>query len=501
MSDPLLLGIDLGTASAKAGLFTPAGRRVALATAAYSYRVPHPGWAEMDAEDWWEATCRLVRALLAQAGARPESVAAIGVSGQVPTLLPVDGAGRPVGPAILWLDTRSEVEAQEIADRLGRESCERIGGNRIHPYYLGPKLLWFMRHHRDVFLRTKRLLQSHSYPVLRLTGEVVTDYSCGALCAPLYDGPARAWAGRICNALDISTDLLPSLCPAQALAGTVTRAAAEATGLCPGTPVAVGGGDFACSTLGAGVLEEGEACLMLGTAGNLIMPLKEPCFDPRLINSHHVGCDRFLALGGVLSGAVIEWCRATLGAEESSFGRLEAEAAAVPPGAEGLLLLPHLQGTRSPTWNVRARGVLFGLSLHHGRGHLYRATLEGIGFSLRQCLAVMEERGFRLTEIVAVNGGARSRLWRQILADILGVPLVYAPEDAGAPGGAAILAGIAAGVLEGAEAARAWRGRTERHDPAPATHRRYEELFPLYGRLYEDVRPEFDRLPSGAAVG
>lgn len=500
MADRLLLGIDLGTTAAKAALFSLTGRKVASAQAAYQYRMPHPGWAEMDADEWWDAACRLTRAILAEAAAPPERIAGVGVSGQTPTLLPVTGDGRPLGPAILWLDTRSENEAREISDRLGRENCERVGGNRVHPYYLGPKLCWLMRHHREVLERTWKLLQSHSYLVWRLTGEAIVDYSSAALCAPLYDARARSWSAGMCGALEVATDLLPSIGPAHAIAGRVTRSAAASTGLPAGTPVAVGGGDFACSTLGAGVLEEGEGCLMLGTAGNILMPLRAPCFDPRLINSHHVGCDRFLTLGGVLSGGVLTWCRGTLGSGQTSFERLDGEAAAVPAGAEGLILLPHLQGTRTPTWDAKARGVLFGLGLQHGRGHLYRAALEGIGFSLRQCLAVVEEQGVRLAAVVAVNGGARSPLWRQILADILGVPILYAPDNPGTPGGAAILAGLAAGALESPEAARAWRGRTARHDPDAATHRRYEDLFCVYMRVFENVREDFQRL-HGWAMG
>lgn len=491
--DRLLLGIDLGTSSAKAGLFRTDGRRLASAQVGYQYRMPHPGWAEMESEVWWDATCRLIGAVMAEAAARPWWIAGVGVSGQAPTLLPVDAGQRPLGPAILWLDTRSEIEAREIADRLGQGVCERVGGNRVHAYYLGPKLSWLMHHRPEVFDRTWKILQSHSYPVMKLTGEVVTDYSSAALCAPLYDARARAWSGAACQALGIATDLLPAIRPAHAVAGSITRRAAQETGLVPGTPVAVGGGDFACSTLAAGVLEEGEACLMLGTAGNLLMPLGAPRFDPRMINSHHVGCDRYLTLGGVLSGAVLEWCRAALGGERG-LEHLEAETAAVPAGAEGLILLPHLQGTRTPTWNAKARGVLFGLGLQHGRGHLYRATLEGVGFSFRHCLAVMEEQGLHLAEVVAVNGGARSALWRQMLSDILGVPLTYAPENAGAPGGAAILAGLAAGALESSAVARAWRGESARHQPDPGTRRRYEDLFRLYLRLSEDLQGDFERL-------
>jgi xylulokinase len=266
----------------------------------------------------------------------------------------------------------------------------------------------------------------------------------------------------------------------------VTAAAARETGLAEGTPVVAGGADFAASTLAAGVIESGEAALMLGTAGNLVMPFVEPVFDTRLINAHHVGADRYLALGATLAGAVQQWFRDAW-APGVPWETLDRESAAVPPGAEGVRLLPYLQGERTPVWDTGARGAFLGLSLSHGRGHLYRAVLEGIAVSFRHCLEVARESGRQLHEVVAVNGGARSALWRQILCDALGTPLAYLPDNPGAPAGAALLAGIGVGALPGPAAARAWRGRVERHVPDPAGEAVYAALLaerlPLYPAL------------------
>lgn len=484
MATRVLLGVDIGTSSAKGAAFDRSGRCLATAEIAYRHSVPRPGWAEADAEEWWRATREILRRLVDVTGRG--AVDAVGVTGQAPTLVAVDADGRAVRPAILWLDVRSEEEAQEAAARLG-EDAERIGGNRLHAYYLGPKLAWLRRHEPDHYAAAATVLQSHSFSLLRLTGARMTDYSSAALCAPLYDARARAWSPEMSARLGVERRLLPDLGPAHAVAGRVTEEAARETGLVEGTPVVVGGADFAASTLAAGVTDPGEACLMLGTAGNLIMPFTEGPFDTRLINAHHVGCDRHLALGATLAGAVQRWFRDAM-APGVAFETLDREAAAIPAGAEGVRCLPYLQGERTPVWDAGARGAYVGLSLAHGRGHLYRAVLEGIAVSFRHCLEVARESGLELREVIAVNGGARSALWRQILCDALGVPLSYLPESPGAPAGAAILAGIGAGVLPGVETAKAWRGATVGHVPEAAATAVYAGLLAERIKLYPALR-------------
>jgi len=484
MATSVLVGVDIGTSSAKGAAYDVDGRSLAVAEIAYRHEAPRRGWAEADAEAWWAATCRILRSLAD--AVRPARIDGVAVTGQAPTLLAVDASGRPLRPAILWLDVRSEAEVDALASQVGLDG-ERISGNRFHAYYLGPKLAWLRRHEPALFERPIVILQSHSYPVLRLTGARVTDYSSAALCSPLYDCRARGWSAEMCARMGVDRAWLPEIEPAHAIAGRVTAEAARETGLREGTPVAVGGADFAASTLAAGVTEPGEACLMLGTAGNLIMPLAAPDFDTRLINSHHVGCDRYLALGGTLSGALQEWFR-SIAAPGTAFETLDAEAAAVPPGADGLRLLPYLQGERTPVWDAGARGAFVGLSLVHGRGHLYRAVLEAVAVSFRHCAEIAAEKGLRLTEVVTVNGGARSAVWRQILCDALGVPLHYVPDGGGAAAGGALLAGMAVGLLPGVEAARRWRRALVRHAPDPARTATYAALLAARRELYPAVR-------------
>ena len=452
----ILCGIDIGTSGVRVALFTPTGEMVGDASVATGFDVPQPGWAEADASRFWSATQACVARLPAELVA---GVKAIAVTGQAPTAVLVDADGAPTTPAILWLDTRAEKQAK----RLG-----------VQAYYLGPKLAWLARHRATALAEAKWILQSHAFVAMKLTGEVAIDYSTAAMCLPHFDLARREWL----------QNAYASQLPPVRGAGEVLGRTLAGTGFPVGIPVAVGGGDFACATLGAGVVEEGEACLMLGTAGNLLIPRRTPGTDPRLINSHHVGVGGYLSLGGTLSGGAMEWLRGVLG--NPSHADLEREAAAVPAGAEGVLFLPYLQGDRTPNWDTSARGVFAGLGLNHGRGHLWRAMLEGIALSFADCQAVVAEDGVQLTEVFATDGGGKSALFRQVLSDALGVPLHYAPTSSGTVAGAALLA---AQCLDLTISPKSWR-------PAPVSHAPSAEATALYAKLLKSRRSVYAALKS-----
>ena len=488
MTRAALLGVDIGTTGVRAAVFDERGRVVAHATGLCPHATPAPGYAEADAEAWWRTVQKVVGHLGQETALA--RVDAVGVTGQAPTLVAVDGDGRTIRDAILWLDVRASEQARRIDATLGPRRAESIGGNRMHAYYLGPKLAWLHAHEPQVLDRCALVLQSHALVVLRLTGEARCDLSTAMLCAPLFDATARTWSEEGARAVGVPTRIFPRLARAHDVVGSVTREAALATGLREGTPVVAGGGDFAAATLGAGVIEEGEACLMLGTAGNLLMPMKEARFDARLINSHHVGCDRWLSLGGTLCGAALEWFRGACAAGVG-WDVLDAEASAIDDAAiAGLIVLPYLQGERTPIWDEEARGIISGIDLTHGRGHLYRALLEGVALGLRHCLAVAQDRGATFGEVIAANGAGKSALLRQTLADALGLPLTWSggSEAGGTVAGAALLAGIGAAILSGPEVARAWRGPGIRHEPNPRAHARLCDVFARRQGLYDAVR-------------
>jgi xylulokinase len=451
-----LLGIDVGTTGVRAAVFDATGRPIADALEACPYDAPAPGRAEIEPERWWDAVAGACRRL--QARGALDGVEAIGVVGQAPTAALVDAAGRAIRPAILWLDVRAAEDARRVERALGRGRAEAIGGNRMHAYFLGPKLAWLRAHEPQALERAAWVLQSHAFVAMRMTGEVACDPSTAMLCAPLFDAAAGAWSVEAARAVDVRPELLPRDARAHDVVGRVTRKAAARAGLREGTPVVAGGGDFAASALGAGVVEEGEACLMLGTAGNLLLPLAAPRFDARLLNSHHVGCDRWLALSGTLCGAALEWFRGAF-APGVAWDVLEAEASAVRPGSDGVVMLPYLQGERTPIWDEDASGAFFGLTLSHGRGHLVRALFEGVALGFAHGLLVAEEQAVRVRvdRAVAANGAGRSALLRQCLADALGVPVTWSSDGAGGTAaGAAILAGLGAGVLRDVGAAHRW---------------------------------------------
>lgn len=498
MATGVLLGIDIGTTGVRAALFADDGTLVADASVACPHDAPRPGWAEADPEAWWRATARALREVATRASlADVKGVAAVG---QAPTVVLVDAAGAAVRPAILWLDTRAEEEARELGTQA---------------YYLGPKLLWLARHEPKAFERARWMLESHAFVAQRLTGEVAVDASTAALSLPLFDLAAREWlpdaftrVQDATNGAGLQPGQVPRVRRAHEVLGAVTAEAARATGLRAGTPVVAGGADFAAATLGAGVVAEGEACLMLGTAGNLLVPKKAAGTDARLINAHHVGTDAWLSLGGTMSGGAQEWLRHALvrgaaGEDDTAvrgalptFEVLDGEASRVAAGSEGLLFLPYLQGERTPVWDVTARATYVGLGLHHGRGHLWRALLEGIALGFVDCQAVLEEGGVVLREVLAANGGGKSALFRQILCDALGVPLAYAAKGGGTVAGAAILAALATGVLGKAEDARAWRGELVSHVPNAPAHARYRELLALRRETYSGLRDVFAGLAA-----
>jgi len=513
-----LLGIDIGTTGLRAAIFDGTGTLLSEASIPCTYDSPEPGWAEVRSDRWWRATQSVLAELATKTpGVSLSDVTAIGVVGQAPTVTLVDGDGAMLGSAILWLDTRAGEEAKELD---------------IPSYYLGPKLLWLSRNggsaappdsargradakwgggtanDPDLLKRARWILQSHAFVAYRLTGEAATDPSTAALATPLFDLEKRTWDVSQCARVGVRPDQLPPIRSAHEVLGMVTEDAAKAIGhgLKAGVPVVVGGGDFAAATLGAGVVEEGESCLMLGTAGNLLVPRRTPGRDARLINSHHVGADIWLSLGGTLSGGAQEWLRYALsrasGVEDTAvrnalppFDLLDAEAEQVAVGSDALLFLPYLRGERTPIWNADARGAFIGLSTHHQRGHLWRAVLEGIALGFVDCQEVLEQDGgVKLKDVVAANGGGKSALFRQILCDALGVPLSYTPESPGTVAGAAILAGLGSGALKSLADTRVWRGSSVKHDPNPKSHARYRQLLQLRREAYEGLRAVFTGL-------
>ena len=468
-------------------LFDSNGRLIATQAASYPVEIPQPGWAEQDPAAWWQSVCRLGPEVV-PAGLSA-GLTGICVSGQTPLCAPFDAQGNPLRKAILWLDRRATAQVNWLDESLGEAHCRQVSANRLDSYFGGVKWLWYRQAEPELFQRTWKILQASSYITWKLTGQVVVDPSQAGLCSPCFNHAAGQWDEAICQAMGIPLELLPEIRPAQAVIGSITLAAALATGLPEGTPVVCGGGDFALACLGAGVTGRGRAALMLGTAGNLLLPGVFNT-DARLLHTWHV-TGQPLTFGGVMAGGNLSWFGGLYGAVDGDFFALmDEEAALVPAGSEGLVFLPYLMGERTPVWDAEARGAFVGLSSRHTRAHLYRAILEGVAFGFRQILEIVGA-DLGLEAIVAIDGGARSVLWRSILAATLDRPVCQGGQRSGTALGAAFLAAYGVGAVDSFDAIEDWMELSAAILPDPAARRRYDTLFPVYAGLYPKLKADF----------
>lgn len=481
-----VIGIDTSTTATKALVVDAGGSVAGLGVVEYPYETPRPLWSEQDPHLWWEATLGAVQRALGDAGIGGEQIASIGLTGQMHGLVLLDEQLRPLRPAILWNDQRTAAECDEIRSVVGRERLIATTGNDALPGFTASKLVWVRNHEPEVFAATRWALLPKDYVRLRLTGEIATD-KAGASGTQLFDLAARDWSAPILDALALPADWFPRTHEGPEVTGAVSAAAAAATGLAPGIPVVAGGGDQAASAVGTGVVGPGSAAMSLGTSGVVFVAGDRPIIEPdgRLHAFCHAAPDRWHLMGVMLSaGGSLRWYRDTL-APGVGFDELVAEAAEVPPGAEGLVFLPYLTGERTPHPDPEATGAFVGLTVRHTRAHLTRAVLEGVAYGMRDGLDLVVAGGGALTgPIRASGGGVRSPVWRQILADVLERPLVTIDTHEGAAQGAAMLAAVGAGWYTDVDAIAAdWVHEVEQTDPhdVPAyveTHTTYRSLYP-----------------------
>ncbi len=480
----VLLGIDIGTTSTVGILIdSDDGRTLATASRAAELASPRPGWAEEDPRQWWRNVGELVPELVARAGIAATDIAAVGVAGMVPTLILLDERGEVLRPSIQQNDARAVEEIEEFRRRFPEEEILARTGSAVTQQSIGPKLLWLRRHEPETFARARHLTGSYDYLVHRLTGVFSAERNW-ALESGLFDFRREAWISEILTFAGIDADRLGTLRWPREVVGEVTREAARATGLAPGTPVVAGSADHVASTFSAGVVEKGDLLVKLGGAGDILFCSDRPIVDRRLFLDYHLVDGRWLPNGCMAaSGSLVKWFAREFGCG-AGYAELDREAAAVPAGAEGLVLLPYFLGEKTPINDPLARGLVFGLTLSHGRAHLYRAILEGIGYGFRHHLAVFEEMGLAVACVRVTNGGARSDLWKRITADVLGLPLQPLAEHPGSCLGAAFVAGMGVGVFDSWRDIDRFLAFGPPVEPDPAARDRYDELFRIYRRLY-----------------
>ncbi len=488
------LAIDIGTSSAKAALYEQGGKLLAIRSQEYPLCQPKTNWAEQDPSDWWQAVQDICTQLLNENN--NPTIKAVCVSGQAPSCVPINKNGKSLIPAILWLDRRATDQVDWLRQKVGKTTAERIGGNTLDSFFGGPKWLWFLQEKSELKTQTWKIIQANSYIVYCLTGEIAIDSSHAGLCSPCYQLDANQWNTDVCDIMGLDIEKLPPIIPASQIVGEVTRSASIKTSIPAGTPVVCGAADFACACLGAGVTKPGQAAVMLGTAGNLLVPGINRT-DPRLLNTRYVTGSP-LSLGGVMAGGVVSWFINAFGSNTPDiYSLLEDEAGQTPPGADGLIFLPYLMGERTPIWDPDARGVFYGLNIKHQRGHLYRAVMEGVTFAFRQITEILVELGNPIQELVLINGGARSALWRQIFADCLGVPNYWLPNSGGTIMGGAYLAALGCGDVEGYEAIRNWLEPTQNSYPDKFSTEIYTNAYQVYKELYPRLKDCFQTQQKG----
>ena len=470
-----LVGLDVGTTGVKAIAISPDGDVLARAEHEYPLSSPEPGWAEQDPADWWRAS----EAALAEVGT--ERAAGIGLSGQMHGLVALDSADRVLRPAILWNDQRTGAEVAEIEELLGLDRLVALTGNRALTGFTAPKLLWLRRHEPDVFGRIAHVLLPKDYVRLRLGGERAIDVA-DASGTLLFDVEHRRWSEEMVKLLELPREWLPKALESPEISAQTASA----------VPIAAGAGDQAAGALGVGVDGPGALSVVLGTSGVVFAALPRFQADPeaRVHSFCHAVPGRWHAMGVMLSAAgSLRWLRETV-APSAAYDELIAEAAAVEPGSEGILFLPYLSGERTPHADPNARGAFTGLALSHRRGHLVRAVLEGVAYALRDSLELLRELGVRPEVGRASGGGARSRLWLEIVASVLGLPLELTAVEEGAAYGAALLGGVTAGVFRDVhEAVAACVRVRDRIEPNEAWRRHYESGYARYRALYPVLEP------------
>jgi xylulokinase len=495
----VLLGIDISTTGAKTLLVDAEGNVVGSATTPLSLSTPHPLWSEQDPRDWWQAIANSIRAVLAETNISGEQISAIGLTGQMHGLVVLDHTGEVLRPAILWNDQRCGAECDEIRTRVSRDRLIRITGNDALTGFTAPKIVWVERHEPEIHKRVQHVLLPKDYIRYKLTGEFAMDKADGS-GTMLFDLAKRDWSAEILDALNIPAAWLPPTFEGDQVTGTVTSEAAKETGLRKETPVVAGGGDQAAGAVGVGAVHPGTIAVTLGTSGVVFASTDQPLVesDGRLHAFCHAIPQRWHLMGVMLSAAgSFQWYRDAL-AREMSFAQLVDEAAEVPAGSDGLLFLPYLTGERTPYPDPLARGAWVGLTVRHRRAHLTRAILEGVAFGVKDMFTLLEGAGVGAIEQVRVSGGgAKSQLWRQILADVLGVELVTVNTTEGAAYGAALLAGVGGGTWSNIDEACTRSIKVVDHvSPIDANRDRYRWLHEQYRLLYPALKPTFTSLAT-----
>jgi sugar (pentulose or hexulose) kinase len=506
-----LLGADYGTGGAKVALIDADGEQLGYAYEEYPIYTDGPGWSEHDAPRYWDVFCRLVRQVLAETRIDPTEIRGVAASSALPSVVLVDHDGEPLPRAYNLMDRRATEEVAWVKEHIGAEHIFEITANRLEDHPVLMNVLWERNHHSERYRTIAKVLTIDGFINFRLTGRSTTHLSAAPFYG-VYDIIAQRFEPSLLEAIGVEPSLLPDLCRCEDVIGEVTRRAANDCGLAPGTPVAGGQVDCNAGWLQGGAIEPGDIQMNLGTAGNFGIIHRDRDFlfsesgaasinFPYTVDSDstYITVPTTTTGGQTLRYLRDEFSPLEVEAERrggvNAYDALNRQAEAVPPGCDGLLFLPYLMGERTPIWDANARGVLFGLSLNHGKGHLVRAAMEGVAFALYHSFETLNDAGLKVNYPLVLNeGGAKSTLWRRIITDVFDVGTVLLERRTGAPYGDAILAGVATGVFDDFSVARQWARTIDPMEPDANAHADYMERFNLFKQIYEDVKEDFVEL-------
>ncbi|MBM7555655.1 xylulokinase [Halanaerobacter jeridensis] len=493
-----LLGLDVGTSGVKALLTSQTGEIIAEGTESYPLATPQSGWAEQNPKDWWEATKKVIKQLINDSDIDAKQIKGISFSGQMHSSVFLNDEMEVIRPAILWSDTRTTKQCREIEEKAG--GLEELIGHVSNPALEGftaPKILWLKENEPSNYEEVNYVLMPKDYIRYKLTGEIHTEVS-DAAGTLLLDVGAKDWDLELVDKLEIDPDILPPVINSIDIVGQVQEDVAQEIGLSSQTSVVAGGADNACGAVGSGIVEEGRVMVSIGSSGTVVAQTNNPSADEegRMHLFNHAQPNSWYLMGVMLSaGMSYRWLKEDLYNDQFEYDKLNQLAADVDPGSEGLIFLPYLYGERTPHADANARGVYFGISGKHSQGHFVRSLLEGVSFGLKDSLELIKEQGVEIDEVRVIGGGAKSDLWQQILADILGEEISLLNIEEGPAFGAALIAGVGVGIYDDfAEATSNILKIEKTVAPISENSDNYEKYYNLYKQLYTSLKDDFKDL-------
>jgi len=501
-----LLGIDIGTSGTKTVLFDRGGNPISSSTAEYPLYQPEIGWAEQDPQDWWKAVCITINQVIKDSNINPESISGIGLSGQMHGLVMLDGDGNVLRKSIIWCDQRTAKECVEITEKVGEKRLIDITANPALTGFTASKILWVRNNEPEIYEKCRKILLPKDYIRYMLTGEFATEVS-DASGMQLLDIKNRCWSKEVLNALDIPIEYLGNVHESIVVSGKVHKKAAQVTGLKENTPVVGGAGDQAAGAIGNGIIKSGQISSTIGTSGVVFAHLDEPIIDEK--GRVHTFCHAVPGawhMMGVTQGAglSLKWFRDNFCTNEIEVAKgmgidpyvlMTKEAEKVPAGSRGVIYLPYLMGERTPHLNPKAKGVFFGLSAAHTKNEMLRAVIEGVSYSLLDCMEIIKDTGMNPTNVMVSGGGGKSELWRQILADMFNCKVSTNKSSEGPALGVALLAGVGTGVYKDIdEACSIAISENSVQVPKEENFLVYKRYYEIYKKIYNDLKGTFELL-------